>query len=375
MESNRMQMQKSGRWVWGLSFLICLLALAAAAQSGGGQASGLVAQLSKHYKLSTAVLTANGTAAIAPGAILTVHREGIVGFAVSDKAMEDICPSEFRGGALYAEKSTLCKLTSPQSRRIFRISEPVCVTAISASAEKETVSMYLVACHGGKPALATQTYYALLIFRFPKGFLGSAGATRIEETIDRVLSAGKAAETGPSVDRPAKVPANRLAKAAPPGKTVPAKQAVPDTPEQAVPPLDPLPPSAVAGQPTAVAKTSLEANPVPPAQSAPSIIPEPAAQSVPPLQPLPPPAATPEPTTSAEKSVPADTNPDAAAPQTAPIGGISVGQTPEQVKAVLGDPEGVVDLGAKFIYLYPNHLKIFFVSGKASEVQQLEGNQ
>jgi hypothetical protein len=47
---------------------------------------------------------------------------------------------------------------------------------------------------------------------------------------------------------------------------------------------------------------------------------------------------------------------------------IQMGQTIDQVKAVLGQPEKIVDLGQKQIYVYKD-LKITFVNGKVSDVQ------
>jgi hypothetical protein len=47
---------------------------------------------------------------------------------------------------------------------------------------------------------------------------------------------------------------------------------------------------------------------------------------------------------------------------------IELGQTLEQVQAILGRPDKVVDLGAKKIYLYKD-LKITFVDGLVSDVQ------
>jgi hypothetical protein len=47
---------------------------------------------------------------------------------------------------------------------------------------------------------------------------------------------------------------------------------------------------------------------------------------------------------------------------------IEKGQTPEQVKAALGTPEKIVNLGAKQIYVYKD-LKVTFLNGKVSDVQ------
>jgi hypothetical protein len=47
---------------------------------------------------------------------------------------------------------------------------------------------------------------------------------------------------------------------------------------------------------------------------------------------------------------------------------IEKGQTPDQVKASLGNPEKIVNLGAKQIYVYKD-LKVTFLNGKVSDVQ------
>jgi hypothetical protein len=47
---------------------------------------------------------------------------------------------------------------------------------------------------------------------------------------------------------------------------------------------------------------------------------------------------------------------------------IQLGQTPDQVKAALGQPEKIVDLSKKQIYVYKD-LKITFIDGKVSDVQ------
>jgi hypothetical protein len=47
---------------------------------------------------------------------------------------------------------------------------------------------------------------------------------------------------------------------------------------------------------------------------------------------------------------------------------IEKGQTPDQVKAALGNPDKIVNLGTKQIYVYKD-LKVTFVNGKVSDVQ------
>jgi hypothetical protein len=63
----------------------------------------------------------------------------------------------------------------------------------------------------------------------------------------------------------------------------------------------------------------------------------------------------------------APTSPPSDAVQPAPPT-IQLGQSPEQVLAILGQPEKVVDLGNKKIFVYKD-LKITFIDGKVADVQ------
>jgi hypothetical protein len=47
---------------------------------------------------------------------------------------------------------------------------------------------------------------------------------------------------------------------------------------------------------------------------------------------------------------------------------ISIGQTPQEVEAILGKPDKVANLGSKQIYVYKD-LKVIFVEGKVADVQ------
>jgi hypothetical protein len=59
---------------------------------------------------------------------------------------------------------------------------------------------------------------------------------------------------------------------------------------------------------------------------------------------------------------------DPAVTTSAPPSAIALGQTPQEVTAILGTPVTIVDLGAKKIYVYKN-LKVTFTAGKLSDVQ------
>ena len=47
---------------------------------------------------------------------------------------------------------------------------------------------------------------------------------------------------------------------------------------------------------------------------------------------------------------------------------MALGQTPEQVEAILGKPEKIVDLGQKKVYVHKD-MRIVFVDSKVADVQ------
>ena len=76
---------------------------------------------------------------------------------------------------------------------------------------------------------------------------------------------------------------------------------------------------------------------------------------------------------SAQEAAPADS----AAPPAQASGGqapapatktIALGQTKDEVVAILGPPQKMVNLGTKEIYFYPD-MKVVFISGKVADVQ------
>lgn len=74
--------------------------------------------------------------------------------------------------------------------------------------------------------------------------------------------------------------------------------------------------------------------------------------------------ATPE---SVEKAVEAVITPESEV-QAASTKTVDLGQTTDQVKAALGNPDKIVNLGSKTIYIYKD-MKVVFVDGKVSDVQ------
>jgi hypothetical protein len=67
-----------------------------------------------------------------------------------------------------------------------------------------------------------------------------------------------------------------------------------------------------------------------------------------------------------QQAAPAADQAPAAPP--APPATVEIGQTPEEVTAILGQPEKIINLGAKQIYVYKD-LKVTFMKGKVTDAQ------
>jgi hypothetical protein len=65
---------------------------------------------------------------------------------------------------------------------------------------------------------------------------------------------------------------------------------------------------------------------------------------------------------------PAQAAAPAPAPSSAPPKTIALGQTTDQVIEILGQPQKIVNLGAKQMYFYPD-MKVIFTNGKVTDVQ------
>jgi len=325
---------RMNRRVWCMAMLTCALLPQREARAAGSD-SALTAQLNRHFKLAKAELAANGAAAIGPGTVWNVRMEGIVGFAEGDQAMEDLCPATYSDDTLHPSAGPLCTLTSTHGRKAFRVDDPVCVTGISASSASESVTMYLITCEPGKATLASQGYYAKLIFRFPPGYLRNATVDGIAETVSKVLSSDHAEPMPPAP------PSQKDTAGKAPESDEPAGKG--PTQETKAPPMAPVPP------------------PPPPSDEAP------AKRD----------AADPPSNDQPAKSAPAAETPaatpagDHTAQGSSESAKVTKGDTPEQVQAVLGAPSRIANLGAKLIYFYPT-MKIVFVDGKVSAVQQLD---
>lgn len=180
-------------------FLLVLLSLGCSlAAFGDTEPGGLAAGLKRHYKLSTSTLGTNGYLHLVPGTVLTVLKEGIVSFTDEDASYVGLCSSDVQGGAIREPKSAICNRLAPPGRKILKVSETVCITALGVDENADTVSMSLTTCSRNTQSRRTATYHALLRFRFPHGALAATSADDVVSVIGQALSEGGSAPPPPA---------------------------------------------------------------------------------------------------------------------------------------------------------------------------------
>jgi hypothetical protein len=306
--------------------LLCLSYLTARANEA--TESGLATALRQHYRLATLHLNADGTLKLEPGTVLTVQRGGIMSFETDDPSIAMLCPSKVRGETVQGPTDIACTKLAPVSRRAFRVSETVCVTAIDVNAPTDELSMVLVTCDPYHAVPKNKTSRAMVLFSFPKGALGKVAAAKIEDMIDQTLSTRRNEPTA-KPDLSTETSAGKESAAAR------------DTDQGAeVKKKDPAKPAN--GDAKAAGEGDNGDNPDP--QRGPA---EPASQGQ---------SAQPD------QVAPADSSGKAS--------DVTKGQTVEQVTAILGQPTLIADLQTKIVYFYPN-LRVFFVDGKVTEVHRI----
>jgi hypothetical protein len=317
--------------IFGL--LVANIALAPAA----GQS--LAEQLMKRYRVSRVTLTPSGAPATEPGEIYHLRRGGLLAFAEADRGREEICAATFRAGALHVESGALCQ---SGRHKVLRAADPVCITAISVNEENDAASFYLIEC-GSRGAIA-DTYYAKLIFDFPKESLASLSAARMAPVIAEMLTAGKDA----TEEKP-KLTAVEIATL-PQEKQSPTKSPAAEKAEDASGKEDSTPEQ----EPTPSAKAADQKNHTEAATDQTAKTPD---------------GGKEETNTPPKEQTPAQGH--GYAMEQPP----SVGQTIEQVKALRGLPDVAADLDKRLIWIYPDGMRVIFVEGKVTAVEPPEKHE
>jgi hypothetical protein len=258
------------------SVSITVLGVLGASVAMAQDAGALADQLKAQYKVVKYSEDANGFNVVQPGTVLVIQKAGILGVPPLNLVM---CPAKVQDGDLHPP-GAFCAGMVKQISRYFQSGEKVYPLKLDVNLKKEQISFRIVACDSCNGTDPPTFFKSEVQFQFPKGYLETAAAGQVQDTIGQVLSLDS-------------------------GDAKQPRTAPPAAPAPAAAPADTAAPTPIAAPP-------------PPADQPPATI--------------------------------------------------DVGQTVDQVVAILGQPQRIAKAGAKQIYFYKD-LKVTFTSGKVSDVE------
>jgi len=214
--------------------LILVCAIAAFAQTPLAPAT--VDQLKSQYKTVRLAEDANGLAVIEPGTVLVLRKGGILGVPPTSAVL---CPAKFQDSELHAPGG-FCAAMVKQSSRYFQAGEKVYATKVDINLKKGQISFLLVACDACNGADPPSFYKSEVVFVFAKGYLETATAAQLQETIGQVLRPDVAATAQPASQ--AGPPAGTVGAGSPAGAAAkPEAEPLPVIAAPAPPPDQPAP--------------------------------------------------------------------------------------------------------------------------------------
>ncbi len=161
------------------------------------QAPTLAEQLAAQYKIVKMGSDTGGYSVVDPGTLLAIQKGGILGVPYSDKT---VLTTKYEGGTVHAPSGLMVagrqKLfghfsqtaSQGQTTHLFQTGDKVYPTKIDVNAEKDTVTMAIVACDTCNKTDPPTYNKAQVVFQFPKGSLAKASAGDVEDTIGQLLS-------------------------------------------------------------------------------------------------------------------------------------------------------------------------------------------
>jgi hypothetical protein len=167
------------------------------ASPAGAQAPSLQEQLAAQYKVAKMGSDTGGYSVVEEGTLLAIQKGGILGVPYSDKT---ILTTKYEGGNVHGPNAALIEgrkrlfghfsqtQSEGQNTHLFAKGDKVYPTKIDVSLDKDTVTMGIVACDTCNKTDPPTYNKANVIFQFPKGTLGKAGAGEVEDTIGQLLS-------------------------------------------------------------------------------------------------------------------------------------------------------------------------------------------
>lgn len=164
--------------------LVVLLAAAGIANAMAQNPSTAVADGLRTYKLVKLAPDSGGLSVVQPGTVLTILQGGLLGVPPQKLVS---CSATFQDGQMKAPGG-FCAGFARRYSRFFQVGEKVYPWKIDVNAKKEEISFKVVACDSCNGTDPPTFYKSEVTFRFPQGFLETAQAGAVEQTIRQVFT-------------------------------------------------------------------------------------------------------------------------------------------------------------------------------------------
>jgi hypothetical protein len=200
---------------------------------------GWADQLRTQYKLVKLSEDASGISIVQPGTILVLQKGGILGVPPLNVVM---CPAKYQDGELHAPGG-FCAGMVKQTSRFFQTAERVYPLKIDVNVKKEQISFRIVACDSCNGTDPPTFFKSEVQFQFAKGYLETAAAAQVQDTINQVMALDAGDARQPQAPQPPGPPAGTVGSGSKAATNVVAGA-------PAAPPAAIAPPAPPADQPT-----------------------------------------------------------------------------------------------------------------------------
>ncbi|MFZ0687804.1 MAG: hypothetical protein WAM89_19835, partial [Terriglobales bacterium] len=146
-------------------------------------------QIGAQYKLAKIGAATGGRTVVETGTVLEVKKGGLAAVAQFPRVL-GVCPSKFEGGDLKGPASCASGFggVGAQNIRYFAVGEKVYPVEIKVDAKKDKIVVVVIECQSTNAETGPSSYMARVDFQFAKGYLGTASAGQIEDTIGQVFT-------------------------------------------------------------------------------------------------------------------------------------------------------------------------------------------
>ena len=176
-----------------VALMVAALTLAVIAPNRAAAQVSLADQLKAQYTMVKMGSDSHGPAVIEAGTILKIQKGGILAVPYGDTS---VTPTHYQDGQVHSPNAIMQKgigafmkkVGKEQNTRFFQVGEEVYPSHIDVNAQKDSVTMGIVACDSCNNTNPTTFFKADVVFQFTKGTLAGKSPPEIEDVIAQLFT-------------------------------------------------------------------------------------------------------------------------------------------------------------------------------------------